>query len=204
MKNHNVESMSLAEYDDGEIALPNEAGLVTFSSNLRQFILLTRRAYNQKSLIAIENNEGLKIKQYKKDKDSIPYFGLSLKFKPEDEDVEDFLAEDGDSFFNSILHYTSTSSKIGVSGERAVFIRQFRSIEDNLMETKILVSTSIFYNDYRVTTGFPSDEFDLEDVTSKIFEQLRNQWGEKLNLEIEAFWNPYIENKAISEEDLED
>lgn len=197
MINHSVQSMSLAEYDEGEVALPNEAGLVTFPSNLRQFILLTRRAYNEAALINLEHTEGINIRYHGED-EAAPYFGLNLKFKPVSDELEDFVEESGDDFFSSILRAAATSTKRGLSGERAAFVREFRrSTLDgvDVMETKILISTSVFFNDYRVTVGFPQTELELEDVTAAIFNQLRSQWGQDVKLEVEAFFEPYTEEQ---------
>ena len=120
----------------------------------------------------------------------------ALKFKPIADSIPDFIEENGDAFFDSIIGAVSVSSKRKMSGERACFVREFRIVEDDnfgeVLETKILVSTSIFFNDYRVTTGYPSTEIELDDeVTRLIFDKLSTEWCDQINLSIEASWNPY-------------
>jgi hypothetical protein len=188
--------MSLAEYDEGEIALPNEAGLSIFSGNLRQFILLTRRAYSETALANLEETENLNVRIHKEQEEVEPYFGITLKFQPRD-DLEAFIDNSGDDFFNSILRISATSTKRGVSGDRPVFVREFRRATDpilgDVMETQILISTSVFFNDYRVTVGFPGDEDEVENATESIFKQLRDNWGEQVKLDLEACFSPYSE-----------
>ena len=188
MIEHSIQSMSLAETDDGEVVLPSEIKTINFPSNLRQFIILSRRAYNKDALVALECTEDIKI-AYRDNEDVPPYFGLVLKFKPIHQTVEEFIDEEGDSFFDSLIQIVSSSSKRGISGKRAAFIREFRRLADpslgEVMETKILISTNIFFNDYRVTVGYPSSEDEIEDVTGVIFEQILNQWDRQLKLEID-------------------
>lgn len=197
MINHNIESMDLSQNDEGEIYLPSESKPVTFESDLRQFIILTRRAYNESALLDMEQSEGLKVAQHTPHDDATPYFGVTLGITPKyGKTLEDFIDEHGDSFFSSLLQITSVNTQRGVSGKRAVFVREFRKDDpfaSDTLYTRIVISTSVFYNDYRVTTGFPSNQQELISTVQSIRQRLYDQWGHELDFQIDAVENPYEE-----------
>jgi hypothetical protein len=198
MINHSIQSMSLDQFDEGEISLPSETKSASFKSDLRQFIILTRRAYNESALDDMELTEGIKVSQYEPRVDTEPYFGITFKACPHFGKIEDFVAEHGETFYDSLIRIAGTSVQRGVSGKRAVFVREFRRAAGlgNTIETKIVVSTSVFYNDYRVTTGFPSTLSEIEDSARSIMERLHQEWGDKVRFELETHEAPYEETDS--------
>jgi hypothetical protein len=187
--------MSLDEADQGEISLPSESSAISFEGNLRQFIILTRRAFNEPALLEAASAEGIKVAQHS-NSDNAPYFGLTIGITPTNESIEDFVENSGDDFFASILRITSFSTQRGVSGKRAVFVREFRRDDPFAPETvytKILVSTSVFFNDYRVTTGFPADQYELGYNVQSIVNRLEQEWGDRLDIDITGVLEPYEE-----------
>lgn len=196
MINHNIQSMNLDQYDEGEIYLPSEAKSNSFESTLRQFIILTRRAFNEPALDEIVLAEGMHVTKYNSHVDTEPYFGITLKATTHFGKIEDFAEEHGETFFDSILRIASTSVKRGVSGKRAIFVREFRRDPSfpNTVETQIVISTSVFYNDYRVTTGFPSTSHEIEEEAHNILARIAQEWGHQVQLEVEAHKAPYEES----------
>jgi hypothetical protein len=197
MINHNIQLMNLDQFDEGEISLPSETKSESFASNLRQFIILTRRAYNESALNDMALTEGLKVAEYNSYSDNEPYFGITLQVSPHFGRIEDFLEENGDTFFDSVTRIASTSVHRGVSGKRALFVREFRRASNlnNTIETKLIISTSVFYNDYRVTTGFPSNLHEIEDSARSIMDRLHQEWGHKVRFELETHEAPYEESE---------
>jgi hypothetical protein len=143
--------------------------------------------------------EGIKVTEYNSYSDIEPYFGITLQVSPHFGKIEDFLEEHGETFFDSVTRITSTSVHRGVSGKRAAFIREFRraSANSNTIETKLVISTSIFYNDYRVTTGFPSNLNEIEDSARSIMNRLHQEWGHQVRFELETHEAPYEESTSI-------
>jgi hypothetical protein len=198
MINHNIQSMNLDQFDEGEISLPSETKAETFHSNLRQFIILTRRAFNESALHDMAQTEGIKTSTHNPHGDTEPYFGITLQVSPHFGKIEDFLEVHGDTFFDSLTRISSTSVQRGVSGKRAAFVREFRraSSFNNTIETQLVLSTSVFYNDYRVTTGFPSTLSEIEDSARSIMERLHQEWGDKVRFELETHEAPYEETDS--------
>lgn len=198
MINHNIQSMNLDQFDEGEISLPSETKSETFHSNLRQFIILTRRAFNESALNEMAFAEGLNVAEHAPHVDTEPYFGITLQVSPHFGDIKDFLEVHGDTFFDSVTRIASTSVQRGVSGKRAVFVREFRRASSfgNTIETQLVLSTSIFYNDYRVTTGFPSNLSEIEDSATSIMNRLHQEWGDKVRFELETHEAPYEESDS--------
>lgn len=199
MINHNIPTLSLVDNDEGETFLPSEEGSISFESNLRQFIILSRRLFAEEVIEnCLADTEGIKQRKHSDNDEYNTYFGLHLRFKNKVGSLEDFVEDEGDDFFDSLSKAVTTSNIRGISGHRGAFVREFRRVNDpylgEVMETKILVSTSVFYNDYRVTTGFPSDISELEDVTEEIFNKLEQIWGDDLQLEITPILVPSEEN----------
>lgn len=205
MINHNIPSMNLDQYDEGEISLPSETASAPFASNLRQFIILTRRAYNDSALIDMQTSEGIKLSAHSHD--CAPYFGITLKITSLMESIKDFTETCGDDFFLSLLRIVSSSTRRGVSGKRAVFVREFLPCvvsandplrlygtpENNTLETQIVISTSVFYNDYRVTTGFPADQQELNYDVQRMLSSLQDEWSNQLAIKMNGHVNPYEE-----------
>lgn len=195
MINHNIQAMNLDQFDEGEISLPSETKSESFTSNLRQFIILTRRAFNEPALNEIVFTEGMHVTEHKSHVDTEPYFGITLKACPHFGKIEDFVAEHGEIFYDSLLRIAGTSVQRGVSGKRAVFVREFRRADGlgNTIETKIVLSTSVFYNDYRVTTGFPSTTSEIEEAARSIMDRLSQEWGDKIGFDLDIHEAPYTE-----------
>ena len=126
MINHSIQSMNLDEADQGEISLPSESTQISFEGNLRQFIILTRRAFNELALLKSADEEGIKVALHCPSNETSPYFGLKLKVTLKNKTVEEFVQDYGDDFFASVLRVASFSTQRGISGKRAVFVREFR------------------------------------------------------------------------------
>ncbi len=198
MINHNIQTMNLSATDDGEIVLPSEDGKITFKGNLRQFLVLTRRAFNESSIVSFSDKEEIKHTVHVNQLElASPYFGLNLTFQPLDEDIDDFVATYGDEFFESILNHIHMSEFRGVRGQRAAFVSSFSVVNDDklgsVLKSKIVVSTSVFFNDYRVTTGFPGTEAELELVVEQIFNKIQDIRGDEIKFELVPVVNPYFE-----------
>ncbi len=205
MINHNIQLLELIEQDRGEMMLPSEDNHSSFETNVRQFIILSRRLFSELALNSdlAEDNE-IKVRKHNDFEDEyFPYFGLTLKFKYRDgdlDDMRDFVEEEGDEFFNALIQTVTQSNVRKIRGNRGAFVREFRRVSDpvlgDVMETKIVVSTSIFYNDYRVTTGFPSNTTELEQVTEDIFRTIDTFWGDQLQIEITPILISEVEMEA--------
>jgi len=198
MINHNIPSMDLAASNHGEIALPSEDGKITFGGNLRQFLVLTRRAFNENAIVDFADKEEIKHTVHDNQLElASPYFGLTLKFQPLEKNIDDFVAAVGDEFFEFILNTVNTSQVRKFRGQRAVFMSSFNVSEDDklglVLESKIIVSTSVFFNDYRVTTSFPGTETELELVVEQIFNKIKDVWGNEIKFELVPVVNPYFE-----------
>lgn len=188
MINYNIPAMSLSEHDEGEIYLPSETFPITFDGNLRQFLNLTRRAYNPDALELLADKEELKI-EYNDGAEPYPYWGINLTIHPNSGTVDEFVDNYGDDFFDSLKEILSYNTKRRVSGKRAIFVGSFEKITQHgfeCLQSHILVSTSIFYNDFRITTGYPAGEDQLTKAANSVWKRLSDQWGSELEIALHA------------------
>lgn len=201
MIDHNLTQFGLDENLLGEANLPGEKGAANLSLNLRQFIILARRAYSAFSLEQLAENEGIKLRfASNADSESSPFFHIRLTVKSSN-DLQDFVQNEGEAFFERVLSLYSRSEIAGNRGNRVAFVGPFE-LENDAQKGEVLVSngligTSVFYNDYRVTAGYPSTDNDFLEVVGGIYHELVAQYP---GLEIEVTFNP-IENED-DEEDL--
>ena len=146
---HSIQNV-MNENEKGLVVLPSETnpgGMVIPVCNLRDYLLLLHRTYSYESLsndseMIIRDRHGLSTS----DKE---YVALQFMFKS-DQDIncEEFAIN------------LSRVNIRGVSGYRAVMLCEPTEYKapfvKNVFVCNIVVSKSVFYNDYRVTTGFPS------------------------------------------------
>lgn len=188
MIDHNLAQFGLNENYAGEQVQPSEKGNLTVPSTLRQFIVQANRAYSQSALEAAQDNEGLHLQYHDGDIDhEVPFFHLKLIAQPQG-DLASFVANKGNDFFNFVLKTVGRSEVRFVRGNRAAFVGEFTKQVDpdfgEVMVSNILIGTSVFYNDYRVTTNFPASQNELEVVVGDIFTSITQAYPE-LKVEIE-------------------
>jgi hypothetical protein len=191
MIDHNLTQFGLDENLLGEANLPSEKGAINVSLNLRQFIILARRAYSALALDALSDSEGIKVRSADDaDYNASPFFHIRLTVKSKN-DLQEFAANEGEAFFERVLGLYSHSDIAGNRGQRLAFVGPFQ-VEDDAQKGEVLVSdaligTSVFYNDYRVTVGYPSNDDDYLAVVGQIYHTLVAQYPD---LEIEVTFNP--------------
>lgn len=192
---HDVRTMLLDESDQGEIILPSEVKLINFTGTIRQFTILSRRLCSVEAINSFSQREVMNTRHLSyippgliAIKNSIPFIGLNLKFKPSDPKVElkSFIENHGEKFFDFLIQIIGYSNIKNHQGTRCAFIKNFYSTNTldygELMETKILLGTSIFFNDYRVKTNFPNTQEVLLDICHDIYTNILNNFP---NIEIE-------------------
>lgn len=177
---HDVEAMNMKSHDLGEVVLPSEVDNIHFPGTLRQFMILSKRLTSIESLNKLQDLDSINVRQLSYIppgltplNNSYPFIGLQLKVKPINNSVEQFKEEIGEDFFLFLINLFSNSVTTQHKGTRAVFIQNFNTIQTIehgiLLETKILLGTSIFYNDYRVTVNFPNSQEVLFDICKEFY-----------------------------------
>lgn len=193
MIDHNFTQYGLDETYQGETVLPSEYGNIHTPMSLRQFIQLTRRAYSSQALENLEDSEGLKLKVHNSSlgtyrEDSDPFFHFTIAFKPKNDELKTFVeSEKANLLFDRILKLIGNSSVRGVSGTRTAFLGEFNLIKTpsgvEVMLSHVFIGKSIFYNDYRVTTNYPSSKEEENQILEIIFNDLTNSFDIALEIE---------------------
>ena len=192
MIDHNFTQYGIDESYSGEVVLPSEKGNKTIELSLRQFVQLARRAYSANTLELIQDSEGLKITEHQTMDDNEfdevqPFFHFTLTFRPKSVDLKTFIeSEEANRLFDRTLELVGRSSTRGVSGNRTAFVGEFnRQVTGNgldVMVSHVFVGTSVFFNDYRVTTNYPASQDETDAILENIFNTLRNEFD--ISLEI--------------------
>lgn len=197
MANHNLEKFEMYADHEGEMVMPSEVGNMTTECNLRQFLIMSERQYSECAVSVIDD---IKVKlnpsvsQVQEEAPSLLY--VNFLMKPEG-DLKDFIEEKGDEFFESLLKIVGYCDIRGARGNRGAFVSYFQLVQENGMElwkSKILLSTSVFYNDYRVTTGFPFTDEECTSVLEDMYSKLSNKFSE---IEFELSWEKMNEDVDV-------
>lgn len=196
MIDHNLSQLGLNETLEGEQVIPSEKGNLHVPCNLRQFIIQSNRNYSVDVLEFFEDNEGLHLKDHLDDVDSdditsidYPFFHLKFVAQPETS-IHHFVSTQGDELFNFLLQTFGKSNIRFARGNRGAFVGRFTKETDpdygDVIVSDILISTSIFYNDYRVTANYPVTQNELELVVGDIYQAINNQFP---TLKVELTFN---------------
>lgn len=194
---HDIKSMLLKAEDDGEIILPSEVKLINFSGTVRQFTVLARRLCSVEAINSFSQREQMNIRHLTyippsliAINNNIPFIGLNLKFKPSSMSIKDWVDQDGEKFFDFLIDIIGNSKIKNHKGTRCAFIKNFYTTSTmdygELLETKILLGTSIFFNDYRVKTNFPNTQEVLLNICHDIYEQILNEFPH-LEVELQSY-----------------
>lgn len=192
MIDHNFTQYGIDEAYKGEVVLPSEKGNTHVTMPLRQFVQLARRAYSANALAYLEHDEGLKITEHQTMDDNEfdevePFFHFSLTFRPNNVSLKDFVeSSEGDRLFDRILELVGRSSARGISGSRTAFVGEFnRKVTQSgteVMVSQVFVGTSVFFNDYRVTTNYPASQDEADKILESIFNTLRQEFDIALEI----------------------
>lgn len=192
MIDHNLPQFSLNETEQGEMVIPSEKGNITVQANVRQFIIQARRQYSATALANLVDSEDIKFSinngHSTNDLDEVaPFFYVKLIAKP-DVALNSFVqSPEGDRFFDTVLALAGRSTTRFKSGVRTAFVSSFNKETDpdvgDVMVGHILIGTSVFYNDYRVTVNYPSVDEEYTETLKGIFEGLQVAFP---NLDIEV------------------
>jgi len=194
MIDHNLTHLGLNENYEGEQIQPSERGNLRVPSTLRQFIIQANRAYSPSALEAAQDFDGLKLTyhtnntlgNFMDDEEEVgSYFAVKFIIQPED--FAEFVAHNGDAFYDRVLELLSKSTARGVRGNRGAFLGEFNRENHAdygmVLVTQALISTTVFYNDYRATVGFPGTNAEVKDVVGSIYQTLVQEYPE-LKLEM--------------------
>ena len=194
MSNHNLEQFEMYADNEGEMVIPSEVGNMKNECNLRQFLIMSERQYSE-SAVSVVNDIKVRVNSSAQCHDpSLLY--VNFLMKPEG-DLKDFIEEKGDEFFDSLLKIAGYCDIRGVRGNRGAFVSYFQLVEENgleLWKSKILLSTSVFYNDYRVTTGFPFTDKECTSVLEDMYGKLNNEFPD---VEFELSWEKMNEDANV-------
>jgi hypothetical protein len=177
---HSFSEFGLNEKMEGTIFVPMENleyGMLS-KGTVRNFSILFNRMYNFNDLEDIDSY--LSITNYK-------------DFDNEDEDVgesEDFLhfkltvQKDGmdeikEEFLSELFRLVTNSDKRGIRGKRLAFVQDFEeksSPYGDVLTSNILINKNIFFNDYRVTSGYPNTVKEESQLLEYIFQQLTSKF----------------------------
>jgi hypothetical protein len=191
MIDHNLQQFGLNGYNQGVQIQPSEHGNLFLQSTMQQFIVQAHRAYTFESLNSITdchgNNELSIIPLDNEDiLHKVPYFYMKLIIQSNE--FEDFFDDIED--FSDALHNIVSYSKISqMRGKRGAWVSEY-DVDQNhkygkVITYDILISTSIFYNDYRVTTNFPNSNLSMDMITDDIYKDILRQYPD-LKVEIES------------------
>lgn len=192
MIDHNLTHLSntLTENQQGEMTLPFEKGNKTMPASLREFVILARRTYSPEAVNLLADSEGFAVTDLIKDDNKQPFFHLLLKVSPNNQSLREFMTSQGDSFFDTLIQMAGRSSKRKISGNRAAWVSEFRN--ETTADGKpvwvadVLISRSIFFNDYRVSINYPSSEKEYSDFLDSWFESLIKYFDVKVAIEINS------------------
>lgn len=192
MIDHNFAQYGIDEAYNGEAVLPSEKGNTHVTMALRQFVQLARRAYSANALELLEDSEGLKITEHQTMDDSEfdevqPFFHFTLTFRPKHGDLKSFVESDeADAFYDRVLALVGRSTTRGVSGVRTAFVGEFNRKTTasglDVMVSHVFVGTSVFFNDYRVTTNYPASQEEVDTILESIFTTLANEFDVALEI----------------------
>lgn len=192
MIDHNFTQYGIDEAYNGEVVLPSEKGNTHASMTLRQFVQLARRAYSANALELLEDSESLKITEHQTMDDNefdevAPFFHFTLTFRPKNGDLATFVqSPESDRLYEQILALVGRSSTRGVSGSRTAFVGEFNRKTTasglEVMVAHVFVGTSVFFNDYRVTTNFPASQDEADTILENIFTSLAGDFDIALEI----------------------
>lgn len=185
MIDHNLPQFSLNETEQGEMVIPSEKGNITVEATVRQFIIQARRQHSALALGNLVASEDIKFSinngHNVSDLDEIaPFFYVKIMAKPEGS-LKDFsTSPEGDRFFDTLLAIAGRSTTRFKSGVRTAFVSSFNHEVDpnvgDVMVGHMLIGTSVFYNDYRVTVNYPSVDEEYTATLKDMFEVLQAQF----------------------------
>ena len=183
---HSITGLDLDENERGEMVIPSEKGNVVTECTLRQFLIQASRNYSEE---ALERIPGMKVRVNQTAEDN-DLFGdserselviIELMVQPE-ASLQEFVDEKGDEFFDELMGVLGLCDLRGVRGQRAAFVTEFKkTILDGGFEVlvaKILLSTSVFYNDYRVTVAYPHGQDEIDTVVENIYNRISARFPE--------------------------
>lgn len=197
MIDHNLKQLKMDEDYEGEQIIPSEKGNLTLPSTLRQFIIQSR-AYREETLELLKETDGLHLRKlYNNFNYSVPFFYISLIVRPNNGMTNgEFVEKYGNEFFDLLLNTIGRSEIRNNRGNRGSFVGEFFNFHDpdygQVLKSHILIGTSVFYNDYRVTTNFPSSDNEMDYVLTEIYNIITRAFPQ-LDIEI---------NHEIIEDDI--
>lgn len=176
---HDLDQFDMHSSDEGEMVIPSEVGNLSTPATLRQFMVLSSRLFSTESL---EKNASIKLRYNPSLDDDYPtenpeFLYVNLLAKPND--IQAFTQQEGDKFFEKVLEIVGTSHLRGMRGKRGAFVGAFEKVTQGYTEmisSKILLSTTVFFNDYRATVGYPYTEVEMQDVIGEIYSRLQQEY----------------------------
>ncbi len=178
---HEITAANLFGHTSGFVRLPSETGQINTEMNFRDFMLLNQRLYCSE---AIENNPNWDIKTTEHseldimDSTSLMVFDVAISF--EDHDIHEFKeSKDGETFFDELLMVASKSEKRGVRGKRAAMLTQFELKQNDKgedeLQAKLIISKTVWYNDYRATLNYPDvdNPMEVKDLENELLNRMR-------------------------------
>lgn len=186
----NHDSLNLL-YGKGIQLQPSEEGNLKVPCSFRQFINQVNRAYSFSALDRVADAGELNLTDHYPDSNYAPYFNLKIIIQPHDKDTSYFYDEEINDFYNCLLTIIGNSDFYNFKGDRPVFIGEMHEQQDphygNVLKGDILVGTSIFYNDYSVTTHFPETDSEHKKVVESIYYKILEQYPQlHVSLEYET------------------
>lgn len=178
---HEITAANLFGHTSGFVRLPSETGQVLTEMNFRDFMLLNQRLYCSE---ALEHNQYWDVKTTEHSDldlmDSTSLMVFDVKLSIENHDLHEFKeSKEAEVFFDDLLLGASKSDKRGVRGKRAVMLTQFEMNQNDQgqdeLQAKLIVSKTVWYNDYRATLNFPDVEnsFELKDLENEFLNKMR-------------------------------
>ena len=183
---HSITGLDLDENEHGEMVMPSEKGNFVTECTLRQFLIQAARNYSQEALeripgMKVRANQTVENSDVFDDSERSELVVIDLMVQPE-ASLQEFVDEKGDEFFDELMGVLGLCDLRGVRGQRAVFVTEFKkTILDGGVEVlaaKILLSTSVFYNDYRVTVAYPHGQDELDAVVENIYNRISARFPE--------------------------
>lgn len=182
MIDHNLPQFELKEHDNGTMLIPSENGNLKIAATLRQFLVHSRQ-YRPSFLRELAHTDGLNVRENDNadsdaQNDATPFFFLQIIAKPR----ANFLSSsanitDTRDAVSQVLESLAGQSQVRYNrGNRAAWVAQgeFENHDEygDIVKFNMLIGTSVFYNDYRVTLNFPGNDMEVENVVEEIYEQL--------------------------------
>lgn len=188
---NNIDEIEAFFEELGVAVFPNSGGSVVEKISLKNFFRLDYRVSNPR-LLSLDDETKVTGGPFSQNKFANYIFGVAIVGDVVPEDPFSLISKsDMDNVYNSIRNKValslSHSNKEKVSGDMAVFVGSPESVTNyldvsdsfpkNTLVLPFFLSTSVFYNPYRVTVGAMNNDEEKQNILDSLIPNFTRQFG---------------------------